>query len=296
MNFFIFSLSAFLFASSLLADDLPQKQALPLWDGPAPQSHGTASTDTPSLLLYQAPKSNFIPSAAVIICPGGAYRMLSMQSEGTNVAEWFQAHGVTALVLAYRLPINGYRHPVPLLDAQRAIRLVRSHASDWNIDPAKIGIMGFSAGGHLASTVETHSDSGNQQATDPIDRLGSRPDFGILVYPVITMKDPLTHKESRANLLGPNPDPALIENLSNETQVKTDTPPTYLIVAKDDRGVSPENSRIFDQALQNDGVDGTLKILPVGGHGFGYNKNQGGPTAGWLDGVGDWMKSHHWMQ
>ncbi len=280
--------------SSLLAES-PAKQA-PLWEGPAPQSHGSALADTPRLLLFPAPKSDLGPAAAVVICPGGGYRGLSMVKEGANVAGWFQAHGVSGFVLVYRLPVNGYLHPVPLGDAQRAIRLVRSHSADWNVDPAKVGIMGFSAGGHLASTAETHFDAGLPRAADPVDRFGSRPDFAILAYPVITMKDPLAHKGSRDKLLGPNPDPALLENLSNETQVTAETPPTYLIAALDDRSVPPENSRMFYKALQDKGVDGVLKLLPSGGHGFGYSQGQSGAPAGWLDGVGAWMKAHHWMR
>jgi acetyl esterase/lipase len=268
---------------------------LTLWEGPAPQSHGSAPTDIPRLWLYPASGPGSGPGSAVIICPGGGYEHLTTGDEGANVAEWFQARGVSAFVLVYRLPSDGYRHPVPMLDAQRAIRLVRFHAREWNLDPARIGIMGFSAGGHLASTVETHFDKGDPQATDPVDRLGSRPDFAILVYPVITMTGPLTHGGSRTNLFGPNLDPALLARFSNETQVTAETPPTYLVAAQDDRAVPPENSELFYKALLKNGRDGTLKILAGGGHGFGYKKDQTGPVAGWMDGVGDWMKARHWM-
>ena len=141
-------------------------------------------------------------------------------------------------MLRYRLPVNGYRYPVPMIDARRAIRLVRSHAADWNIDPAKVGIMGFSAGGHLAATIETHLEAADPQAPDPVDRLSARPDFGVLVYPVISMKEGQTNKGSKLNLLGPNPDPALVENLSNETQVTAQTPPTLFVHAVND-GTAP---------------------------------------------------------
>jgi len=274
---------------------VPPKEVA-IWNGPAPYSHGTARTDIPSLILYPAPKSDLRSGAAVIVCPGGAYRMLSMEYEGTNVAEWFQAHGVSAFVLRYRLPVNGYGPPVPLLDAQRAIRLVRSHAASMDVDINKIGMIGFSAGGHLSSLAETHFDTGNPQSPDPVEHFSSRPDFAILVYPLITLKQPVTNMECRTNLLGPNPDPALIESLSAETQVRPDTPPTYLIAARDDGLVSPENSRIFYAALQTRKVDSVLKILPGGGHGFGFSYDQTGPAAGWLDGVGVWMMARRWLR
>jgi acetyl esterase/lipase len=274
---------------------VPPKEVA-IWNGPAPYSHGSAQTDIPSLILYPAPKSDLRSGAAIIVCPGGAYRVLSMEYEGTNVAQWFQAHGVSAFVLRYRLPVNGYGPPVPLLDAQRAIRLVRSHAASMGVDITKVGMIGFSAGGHLSSLAETHFDNGNPRSPDPVERFSSRPDFAILVYPLITLKQPVTNMECRTNLLGANPDPALIESLSTETQVRPDTPPTYLIAARDDGLVSPENSRIFYAALQAHKVDSLLKILPGGGHGFGFSYDQTGPAAGWLDGVGAWMMTHHWFQ
>jgi acetyl esterase/lipase len=274
----------------------PPPTEVAIWNGPAPYSHGTARTDTPSIILYPAPKSDLRSDAAVIVCPGGAYRMLSMQYEGTNVAEWFQAHGVSAFVLRYRLPVNGYGPPVPLLDAQRAIRLVRSHAASMGVDINRIGMIGFSAGGHLSSLAETHFDSGNPKSPDPVEHFSSRPDFAILVYPLITLKQPVTNMECRINLVGPNPSAALIESLSTETQVRPDTPPTYLIAARDDPLVSPENSRIFYAALQAHKVDSVLTILPGGGHGFGFSHDQSGPAAGWLNGVGVWMIAHHWLR
>jgi len=267
---------------------------LPLWSGPAPQSHGTADIDIPTLTPF-FPANATTATPAVIICPGGGYAMLSMDMEGTNVAQWFQAHGAAAFVLKYRLPARGYPHPVPLLDAKRAIRLVRSRAAEWKIDPAKVGIMGFSAGGHLASTLETHFDAGDPQAADPIDRPGCRPDFAVLVYPVITMtKDGITNVGCKNNLLGPNPDPALAASLSNETQVTPQTPPTIIVVAKNDSVVPIQNSELMYAALQKAGVPSALQEYPKGDHGFGYGTAQAPP--GWLDRVGDWLKGQNFLR
>jgi len=281
---------------------------VPLWDGPAPQSHGSAPTDIPSLTVFLPAKTDR-PTSAIIIFPGGAYEFLAFEHEGTNNAKYFQAHGVAAFVLKYRLPKNGYHHPVPLLDAQRAIRLVRSQASLWNIDPAKVGIMGFSAGGHLAATLDTHFDTGTASVhvegqptdtsqnpptlpTSDIDKISCRPDFAVLVYPVITLKDGITHAGSKANLLGPNPDPALVTNLSNETQVTPNTPPTLLVHAADDDAVPIENSRLMLAALQKNGVACELQEYPHGKHGFGYfpepEKNR---VPGWLDHAYAWLKA-----
>jgi len=266
----------------------------PLWTGPAPLSHGTTPKDIPTLTVFLPEKAR-APASAIIICPGGGYAYLSIDTEGLNEARWFQHRGVAAFVLKYRLPVDGYRHPVPLLDVQRAIRLVRSRAADWNIDPAKTGVMGFSAGGHLASTVDTHFDAGNAAATDPVDRLSCRPAFAVLVYPVISMRDGFTHGGSRLNLLGPNPDTALVENLSNETQVTPQTPPTLLVFADDDKTVPPENSRLMYAALQKAGVSSALQEYPHGGHGFGFGPRQWNAPPGWLDRAYDWLKGQGLM-
>jgi acetyl esterase/lipase len=262
---------------------------VPLWDGHAPQSHGTTPNDIPTLTVF-LPEKATPATPAVVICPGGGYAMLAFDHEGTNVAKYFQAHGVAGFVLKYRLPVNGYRHPVPLLDAQRAIRLVRSHAADWKINPAKVGVMGFSAGGHLASTLETHFDAGTEQDAHPVDQQSCRPDFAVLVYAVISMKDGITHQGSKENLLGPNPDPALVENLSNETQVTPQTPPTLLIHAVDDNVVPIENSRLMYAALQKAGVPSALQEYPHGGHGFGFGAKPDNSPPGWLDKACDWLK------
>jgi acetyl esterase/lipase len=235
------------------------------------------------------------PSPAILICPGGGYAGLSMIYEGSNEAVWFRARGMAAFVLKYRLPAKGYRFPVPLLDAQRAIRLIRSRAAEWNIDPAKVGVMGFSAGGHLASTLETHYDAGNPQAPDPVDRLSCRPDFAVLLYPVITMQAAFVHKASRNNLLGPNPDPALLASLSNETQVTPRTPPTFLIAGRDDKSVQPKNSEAMYAALQKAGVPSKLELDDHAPHGFGFGHKPDPSPPGWLDRVAAWLKGQGFM-
>jgi acetyl esterase/lipase len=267
---------------------------IPLWNGPAPESHGTTPDDIPRLYAY-LPTNATKPGPAMVVIPGGGYGMLAFEHEGINEAEWFQKHGIAAFILFYRLPSHGYRHPVPLMDARRAIRLIRSRAAEWKIDPAKIAIMGFSAGGHLASTLETHFDAGTDTAEDPVDRLSSRPDFAALVYPVITLKTPgVTHEGSKENLLGPNPDPALVENLSNETQVTTHTPPTILVHAEDDEPVPLENSKLMLAALRKAGVPCRLDAYPHGGHGFGFGPNQANAPAGWLEKAVDWLRQQGW--
>jgi acetyl esterase/lipase len=269
------------------ASDSP---VLPLWEGPAPESHGSGSADTPRLYVY-LPENAKGPVPAIVIMPGGGYGGLAYGHEGTNEAEWFQKRGVAAFVLFYRLPLNGYRHPVPLMDARRAVRAVRSRAAEWKIDPDKIAIMGFSAGGHLASTLATHFDAGSELAKDPVDRISSRPDFAVLVYPVITLKTPgVTHEGSKENLLGQNPDPALVENLSNETQVTPHTPPTMLVHSLDDTSVPIENSRLMLAALRKAGVPSDLQEHPTGGHGFGYGDPDTNAPAGWLDQAYAWLK------
>jgi acetyl esterase/lipase len=278
-----------------LADAARAQSVVPLWHGAAPQSLGNAPKDTPTLTVFLPENHDSRPTPAIVICPGGGYAMLSLTAEGSNEAKWFQSRGVAGLVLTYRLPTDGYRHPVPLLDAQRALRLVRNNAAQWKIDPAKIGIMGFSAGGHLASTLETHFDAGNLASEDSVDWASCRPDFAVLVYPVISMKDGITHSGSKSNLLGPNPDPSLVANLSNETQVTRQTPATDLVVALDDGAVPPLNSQLMYAALQKAGVPSALQAYPKGGHGFGFGNVPDSSPPGWLDRVADWMKSQGFM-
>ena len=206
-----------------LAEGGPGSTRIALWNEHAPIGDGKYTNEDAWITVHRPAKPN---GAAIVICPGGGYRMKMIGPEGHGIAEWLNKHGITGVVLDYRLPDG--RAFVPLLDAQRAIRTVRAHAKEWELDPARIGIMGFSAGGHLASTADTHFDEGRPAAVDPIDRLSCRPDFAILVYPVITMGEHITHSGSQHNLMGKNPSPELVKLLSNEKQVTARTPPTFL--------------------------------------------------------------------
>ena len=203
----------------------------------------------------------------MVICPGGGYQNLSMDKEGYAVAKWLNTLGVSAFVLKYRLGPR-YHHPIELGDAQRAIRIVRSRAGQYGLQADRIGIMGFSAGGHLASTAGTHYDAGNPSAPDPLDRPGSRPDFMVLCYPVISFGT-FAHAGSKRNLLGNDPDPTLVENLSNELQVTKDTPTTFLFHTTNDQTVPVENSILFYSALRKAGVPAEMHIYERGPHGVG---------------------------
>jgi len=201
-----------------------EPERIPVWPGPeAPDGQGGTTPATTSLTLHRPEHPN---GTAMIICPGGGYGGLVMDQEGHGIARWLNSHGITGLVLEYRLPQG--KRMVPLLDAQRALRLARSHAKDWKIDPGRLGIVGFSAGGHLASTAATRFDAGNAEAKDAVERFSSRPDFAILIYPVITMTE-LSHGGSRSNLLGPEPSKDLIGEFSSEKQVTDKTPPGQLV-------------------------------------------------------------------
>ncbi len=247
------------------AESLTSPERIPLWPDQAPIGDGQSETANAFITVFHPAVTN---GAAVVICPGGGYGGLVTGPEGSGIARWLNEHGVTGIVLEYRLPHG--RPFVPLLDAQRAIRTVRARAQEWGCDPARVGIIGFSAGGHLAATAATHFDPGDARATDAIERIGSRPDFAILIYPVITMGEK-THQGSKANLLGPDPTPEIVGQFSNELQVTGQTPPTFLAHALDDTVVTVENSQIFYQALQTHQVRTRLLELPSGGHGLnGY--------------------------
>jgi acetyl esterase/lipase len=239
---------------------------IPLWPGGAPGALGTAEQDIPTLTAF-LPAPEKATGAAIVICPGGGYGGLAPH-EGAGYAEWLAKNGVAGFVLKYRLGSGGYHHPVMLNDAARAIRLVRSRAAEWKVDPKRIGVMGSSAGGHLASTILTHFDAGQADAADPIDRLSSRPDLGVLCYPVITMGE-FTHGGSKKNLLGENPSPELVDLLSNEKQVTRETPPTFIFHTYADNGVPVENALLFAEALRKNKVPFDLHIYEKGGHGMG---------------------------
>ena len=221
---------------------------------------------------------------AIVICPGGGYGGLVTGPEGTGIAQWLNKSGITGVVLEYRLPAG--RHAVPLRDAQRALRLVRSRAAEWGLKPTRVGILGFSAGGHLASTAATHFDEGQPTAPVAADRLSSRPDFAILVYPVVTMGES-THGGSRKNLLGDNPSADLIRLYSNELQVGPKTPPMYLTHALDDKPVPPEHSQRLYTALQKQQIPSEYLELPSGGHGL--NGYQGPMWEAWQAGSLKWL-------
>ena len=255
------------YASSVVDTAHGDREFVLLWPDGAPGAVGTEPQDKPKLTLYRVP-SDRASGAAIVVCPGGSYRTLASDHEGKQVAEWLNSLGISAFVLQYRVGPR-YRHPAPLTDAQRALRLVRARGAEWNVDPARVGIMGFSAGGHLVSTTGTHFDDGNPQATDPVERVGSRPDLMILAYPVVSLSAPFTHSPSRQNLLGDAPDPKLLDELSAERHVTARTPPAFLFHTSDDPGVAVENSVALYQALHAAQVPAELHVFPKGPHGVG---------------------------
>lgn len=261
---FLLLLPLLLLAATARAEGEPER--IGLWQGRAPTGNAQFEEGEAWITVYRPHGGN---RTAIVICPGGGYGGLAKEPEGHGIARWLNRHGITGVVLEYRLPAG--RAFVPLFDAQRALRTVRGHAKDWEIDPHQIGIMGFSAGGHLASTAGTHFDGGDRAATDPLDRISCRPDFMILVYPVIVMGQPATHQGSQKNLLGKEASPRLIEQFSNEKHVTERTPPTFLAHAADDKPVPPDNSKAFFEALQKHNVPAKYLELPSGGHGLnGY--------------------------
>jgi len=263
---------------------------LPLWTDEVPHIKGTApGIDIPQLTIYR-PSQSLKRDVAVVICPGGGYGGLALDHEGHDIAKWLNQLGITAGILEYRMSRGGYQHPIPLLDAQRAVRLMRSKHDEFGISPGKIGILGFSAGGHLASTSGTHYDTGIEDSSDPIDCFSCRPDFMILCYPVITLLKQSAHQGSRKNLLGEDADPELVQALSNETQVTSDTPPTFLFHTSEDTLVPPENSILFYQALQQAGVSAELHIYQKGPHGVGLAPHIEG-ARNWPQDCAAWFRS-----
>ena len=241
-------------------------QEIVLWENGAPGALGQADTDKPTITAYRAPRGS--SGTAIIVAPGGGYANLAIEHEGRQWAYWYNAMGVTAFVLKYRLGPR-YHHPIELGDAQRAIRTVRARATEFNIIPDRIGMMGFSAGGHLTSTAGTHFDSGKADASDPIERVSSRPDFLILGYPVISFDPAVAHAGSLRMLLGENPDPKLVENLSNDLQVTGQTPPTFIFHTTNDAAVPVENSVRFYLALRKAKVPVEMHVFENGPHGVG---------------------------
>lgn len=282
-----------------------QNQVIPLWkvipqeikapdykekedikDGKV-QSTSQVSIPTLSVFLPKGIKQN---QTAVVIFPGGGYTHLAIDKEGTKVAEWFNSQGIVAFVLKYRLPNNlimTNKTVGPLQDAQEAIRIVRLNAAVWNIDPNKIGVMGFSAGGHLASTLSTHYDD---RVYETSSKISARPDFSLLIYPVISMENDITHKGSQISLLGENASQQDIDSFSNEKKVTAQTPPAFLIHATDDGAVLPENSINYYLALKKNGVTAELHLYEKGGHGFGLGVND--TSKFWTKACEEWLKSN----
>jgi acetyl esterase/lipase len=256
-----------LMLSSLVLSRAEMQSPIPLWPGGAPGALGTTTNDIPTLTPYLPDATNAATGAALVICPGGGYTGLAAH-EGNDYALWLNQHGVACFVLKYRLGSHGYHYPVEFEDVTRAIRWVRAHAADYKIDPNRVGIMGSSAGGHLSSMALTHFDSGDTNSPDPVERQSSRPDLGILCYPVITMGE-FTHGGSRNALLGTNRSPEMVKYLSSELQVTTNTPPCFLWTTFEDGAVPMENSMMFADALRKNRVPFDLHIYQKGGHGMG---------------------------
>jgi acetyl esterase/lipase len=269
--------------------DEAKPQTIRLWEGDAPGAKGKEDADVPTLTVHRPPadKAN---GSAIVICPGGGYGMLAMDHEGTQVAAWLNSIGVTGCILKYRLG-RRYQHPAMLHDVARAIRTVRSRAGEWGVDGARVGVLGFSAGGHLASTAATHFDAGDKDAADATDKLSSRPDVAVLIYPVIMLSGPHAHAGSRTNLLGDNPPQEMVDLLSNEKRVTDKTPPTFLVHSLDDNGVPPENSFEFVSACRANRVPCELHLFDHGGHGYGLGNSEAlrkwpELCAAWLGGRG----------
>lgn len=276
---------------------------IPLWPEGVPGLRADASPEKlenarasnvhqPSLTVYPAPADK-ATGAAVIICPGGGYVRLSMENEGSLVAEWLNSIGVTAFILKYRMV--EYGHPAPLRDALRAVRLVRSQAPAFGVKPDRIGMIGFSAGGHLTASAGTLFDAAEGRTGAALDAVSARPDFVMLMYPVITLQDPYAHAGSRTALLGANATPELVAAMSLESRVTPATPPTFLVHTQADTAVPPENSLAFYRALRGAGVPAELHLYQKGPHGFGMRK-EFGQTSAWIDRAEDWLRGHGWLQ
>ena len=282
-----FSLLAAICSDGLADDGFQPPEFRPLWPEGAPQAMGDADADKPGFWVYPAGEN--ANGAAIVICPGGGYAIHATDHEGVQPAKYFNSIGVTAFVLRYRL--SPYRHPVPLMDAQRALRFVRAHADEFKIDQHRVGIMGFSAGGHLTSTSVTHFDGGDVIAADAIDRESSRPDFGILGYPVVSLTADFAHRGSGNNLLGKEPTDEQLKSLSNELNVTADTPPLFLFHTSEDTGVAAENSVSMYLACRKAGVPAELHVYQQGPHGVGL-ANEHPALSQWITTAGTWLRQN----
>lgn len=286
----------FLFIAGVV---MAQDKTLKVWPNGAPNDNGMTEPEekydgvrvrnvSEAEMYVYLPEAEKNTGAAVVICPGGGYWIEAMDHEGYDIARFLQENGIAGIVLKYRLPYG--THEVPSSDARQAIRIVRANAEEWGIDPGKIGIAGSSAGGHLASTAGTVFDYGNKESSDKIEQQSCRPDFMLLLYPVITMNEEFTHLGSRENLIGKGHDKELIRKYSNELNVSAETPPTFLVLADDDTAVLPKNSISFYSKMKEFDVPAELHIFAEGGHGFGIHKN-GIPADNWPNMFVDWLKA-----
>ena len=275
-----------------------QDKTIKVWPNRAPNDNGmkepeeryeglrVRNVSEAEMYVYLPEENN--SGAAVVICPGGGYWIEAMDHEGYDMAAWLKSKGVTGIVLKYRLPYG--HHEVPASDLKRAIRIVRSNAKEWGINPEKVGIAGSSAGGHLASTVGTHFDTGIKDSSDPMDKISCRPDFMLLLYPVVTFNEEFGHMGSRKNLIGEGNDWKMVEEYSNELHVTPETPPTFLVLADDDKAVPPRNSVEFYLALKKNNVPAEMHIFQEGGHGFGMKKKNL-PVEEWPNLFYNWLEA-----
>ncbi|MGC1276357.1 MAG: alpha/beta hydrolase [Planctomycetaceae bacterium] len=286
---------AAILCGSAAAQDKPaaetDRPVLRLWEGDAPLANGETDKDVPTLTVYQ-PAAGKANGCAIVVCPGGGYGGLAIDHEGKQIGQWLSSIGVTAFELHYRLA--PYRHPVPLIDVQRAIRTVRSRAGEYNIDTNRVGILGFSAGGHLASTAATHFLDQPIELEDDVDRQSAAPTFAILAYPVISLEDGTTHGGSKKNLLGPDPDADLVTSLSNQNAVTEQTPPVFLFHTVEDKAVPVENSILFFEACRREKVPVEMHIFEHGRHGVGLAQDD--PVLSeWPKLCERWMQRHGWL-
>jgi len=279
-------------APSVVAGPAVGGKTMLLWPEGAPGAQGSEDIDKPTLTVY-LPTGVNATKTGVVVAPGGGYQHLSMVKEGSDIAHWLNERGVAAFVLQYRLGPK-YHYPVELEDAQRAIRLVRAHAAEYGVAEDHVGMWGFSAGGHLAATAGTHFDAGNAGASDVVEQKGSRPDFLILAYPVITMEEPDVHHGSLKYLLGDTPDPALVKSLSEELQVTKDTPPSFLFATTEDKTVPVVNSVMFYTALVKAGVPAEMHLFQHGAHGAGLAAANPQLSV-WPDLLAKWMRERGYM-
>ena len=283
---------------------IAQESIIPLWEGLPPFQKEMnleekiveegiiriSNVQTPTLEVY-LPAKQIRTGEAILIFPGGGYQILAYDWEGTDFAKWLNSQGIVGIVVKYRLPLSKSltdSKEIPLMDAQRAVRLARHHAEDWGIDSEKIGIMGFSAGGHLASTLSTQYDHKTQRPTDEIDQLSAKPDFSILVYPVISFRDEAAHAGSRKNLIGENPSQELLDRFSAEININSETPPAFLVHAQDDKAVPVRNSLLYYEALTKAEVSASMHLYPTGSHGFGFGLGKG-EVENWRNELINWI-------